>query len=148
MLLRRLAVLKLNLLLNSKQPAQQPPAAQTQSTVYIQEATAATEATATTLNGLLSRWKVDRLNDSLSESAQVYLKLPTWCLQALTCSVCDGRNLSLPQIDPEASRTTEPPALDSLSGMPLVANVTQLCFCVSCVIFICVMHFQNHTFNI
>jgi hypothetical protein len=62
----------------------------------------------------------------LTASAQVYLNLPMWCLQALTCSVCDCRNLSLQQIDPEASRTTEPPALDSLSGMPLVANVTQL----------------------
>ncbi len=67
----------------------------------------------------------------LTASAQVYLNLPTWCLQALKCSVCHGRNLSLQQIDPEASRTTTPPALDSVSGMPLVANVTRLRFALA-----------------
>jgi len=34
----------------------------------------------------------------------------------------------LQQIDPEATRTTAPPALDSLSRMPLMAHVTQLHF--------------------
>jgi hypothetical protein len=67
----------------------------------------------------------------LTASAQVYLNLLTWCLQALTCTVCDGRNMSLQQIDPEALRTTALPALDSLSGMPLVTHVTQLRFALA-----------------
>jgi len=64
----------------------------------------------------------------LTASAQVYLNLPTWCFQELKCCLCDGRNLSLQQILPTASRTAPPPKLDLLSGMPLVAKVPQLRF--------------------
>ncbi len=49
-------------------------------------------------------------------------------IQALKCCVCIGRNLYLQEVAPASLMTVACPALDFLSGMPLVAKVTQLHF--------------------